>query len=100
MGGWRFLDPARTTMGRRPAEIKRMYVSAEWRGHGLARTLLSRLEKSAHAAGADALVLETGNFLHDAIGLYRSSGYADIAAYGYYAQAPLSLHLGKRLDRA
>jgi ribosomal protein S18 acetylase RimI-like enzyme len=98
MGGWRFVDAAATTLGSRPAELKRMYVAADWRRRGLARQLLARLEESARAAGADALVLETGNFLFDAIGLYRSSGYVDIAAYGYYAAEPRSLHLGKLLD--
>src|SRR4051794_4783484 len=98
MGGWRFIDPRSAPLGSRPVELKRMYVSVAWRGHGLARRLLVELERSAHAAGADAVVLETGNFLTDAIGLYRSSGYAEIAAFGHYADAPLALHLGKRLD--
>jgi GNAT superfamily N-acetyltransferase len=98
MGGWRLLDPTAATLGRRPAEIKRMYVATQWRGRGLARKVLAQLELSARAGGADALVLETGNFLFDAIGLYRSSGYVEIAAYGYYADEPRSLHLGKLLD--
>jgi GNAT superfamily N-acetyltransferase len=98
MGGWRFLDPTLAPIGDRPAELKRMYVATQWRGRGLARQVLAVLEQSARVAGADALVLETGNFLMDAIGLYRSSGYDDIAAYGYYASEPRSLHLGKLLD--
>ena len=97
MGGWRFLDPALASLGARPAEIKRMYVSVDWRGRGLARKVLAHIEESARAAGADAIVLETGNFLMDAIRLYRSQGYSDIAAYGHYACEPRSLHLGKVL---
>jgi GNAT superfamily N-acetyltransferase len=97
MGGWRFLDPSIATLGERPAEIKRMYVAAAWRGRGLARLTLARLESSAHEAGADAVVLETANHLADAVALYRSSGYTDIAPYGHYADAPLAVHLGKWL---
>lgn len=97
MGGWRFLDPVLASLGARPAEIKRMYVAADWRGRGLARRLLTHLEHSACLAGADAVVLETGRVLTDAIGLYRANGYVDIPAYGHYACEPEALHLGKVL---
>jgi GNAT superfamily N-acetyltransferase len=97
MGGWRFVADDAASIGARPVEIKRMYVAAEWRGRGLARQLLAHLEQTARTAGADAVILETGNFLVDAIALYRSSGYVDIEAFGHYADSPLSLHLGKRL---
>jgi GNAT superfamily N-acetyltransferase len=100
MGGWRFVSDDVAPIGARPVEIKRMYVAAEWRGRGLARQLLAHLEQTARAAGADAVILETGSFLVDAISLYRSSGYTDIGPFGHYADSPLSLHLGKRLDSA
>jgi GNAT superfamily N-acetyltransferase len=100
MGGWRFVGDDVTSIGARPVEIKRMYVAAEWRGRGLARQLLAHLEHTALAAGADAVILETGTVLVDAITLYRSTGYVDIGPFGHYADSPLSVHLGKRLDSA
>ncbi|MBA2561262.1 MAG: GNAT family N-acetyltransferase [Propionibacteriales bacterium] len=97
MGGWRWHPPVIDLPADRPAEIKRMYVVEDARGRGLARLLLQHLEQSARQAGADALVLETGQPQADAIGLYRSSGYADIPRFGHYAAEPDAVHLGKLL---
>lgn len=89
-GGWR----ARGT----DAEIKRMYVAPAARGRGLARRMLAELERTARAAGHRRVVLETGSQQPEAVALYRSSGYAEIPAYGYYACSPHSMHFGKKLD--
>lgn len=43
------------------------------------------------------MVLETGTPQADGVGLYRAAGYRDVPAFGYWAEAPFSLHLGKRL---
>ena len=88
-GGWR----ARGS----DAEIKRMYVTPAARGRGLARRLLAELERTARAAGHRRVILETGSPQPEAVALYRSAGYADIPAYGYYACSPHSMHLGKVL---
>lgn len=63
-------------------ELKRMFVRPAHRGHGFARDLLTQLEGVATAAGIRRLRLETGTAQHAALALYRSSGYADIPAYG------------------
>jgi GNAT superfamily N-acetyltransferase len=97
MGGWRFMAPRPGVPGRRPAEIKRMYVVKAARGLGLARAILRHLELTAVEAGADALALETGKIQPAAVGLYRSSGYTDVARFGYYAHEPDAIHLGKLL---
>lgn len=97
MGGWRWCDERIDIPARRPAEIKRMYVVGSARGQGLARRMLAQLESTAARAGADALVLETGEPQADAIALYRAAGYVDVPRFGHYACAPLSVHLGKRL---
>ena len=98
-GGWRLIHdvapPPFPDAG--VAEVKRMYVTPAARGRGLARTLLRHLERTARAAGADWLVLETGMVQPEAVALYRSSGYADVPPFGHYACAPLSVHLGRRL---
>jgi GNAT superfamily N-acetyltransferase len=99
MGGWRF-SPVRAPEGaERPAEIKRMFVHETVRGRGLARRLLGALEDDALAAGADWMILETGQPQVAAIGLYRTAGYSDIAPFGFYADKPTVVSLGRRLRR-
>lgn len=97
MGGWRFLNELAPVPAARPVEIKRMFVRPEARGRGLGLTLLRALEDSAAVAGADWALLETGRPQVAALGLYRAAGYTEVPSFGYYACAPLSLHLGRRL---
>jgi GNAT superfamily N-acetyltransferase len=89
-GGWRSHGS--------DAEIKRMYVVADFRGKGIARAILAELERTAAAAGHSRVVLETGRAQPEAIALYASSGYEPIAPFGYYADAPGAVHLGKSLS--
>ena len=97
MGGWRFRTPGVPRVARRPAEIRRMFVRDGVRGRGLGRLVLAALETSAAAAGADWLLLETGQPQVAAIGLYRSSGYVDVERFGYYAASETALNLGRPL---
>jgi ribosomal protein S18 acetylase RimI-like enzyme len=64
-----------------PAEIKRMWISPAVRGLGLGRRLLAELEARAAARGVATLRLETNRALDEAIGLYRDSGYREVAAF-------------------
>jgi DNA-binding MarR family transcriptional regulator/ribosomal protein S18 acetylase RimI-like enzyme len=73
-GGLKFHDGA-------PAEVKRMWVAPAARGLGLGRRLLSELESHAAAYGVTVLRLETNGTLAEAISLYRSSGYREVAAF-------------------
>jgi GNAT superfamily N-acetyltransferase len=73
-GGFKRLD-AKT------AEIKRMFVAPEARGHGLGRRILDELEEGARKAGYDVIRLDTGDRLPVAIHLYRSAGYREIPDY-------------------
>ena len=98
MGGWRFTQVV-IPGAVRPAEIKRMFVRGDRRGLGLARRMLAALEADAANAGADWMVLETGSPQVAAVALYRSSGYADIERFGYYADEPDALNLGRPLPR-
>ena len=97
MGGWRFRTPGVPRVARRPAEIRRMFVRESVRGRGFGRLVLAALEASAAAAGADWLLLETGQPQVAAIGLYRSSGYVDVERFGYYAKSETALNLGRPL---
>jgi len=73
-GGLKFHDSA-------PAEVKRMWVAPAARGLGLGRRLLTELESHAAAHGITVLRLETNGSLAEAISLYRSSGYHEVAAF-------------------
>jgi ribosomal protein S18 acetylase RimI-like enzyme len=97
IGGWRFYRGRLGIEAHRPAEIKRMWVDPAARRCGHGRALLAHIEASAAAAGADALVLETGSPQHDAIAMYREAGYTDVPRFGHYARVPGAVHLGKRL---
>ena len=97
MGGWRFRTPGVPRVARRPAEIRRMYVRECVRGRGFARLVLAALEASAAAAGADWMLLETGQPQIAAVALYRSSGYVDVERFGHYAESEMALNLGRPL---
>jgi GNAT superfamily N-acetyltransferase len=97
MGGWR-MRPDVTRLGSvRAAEVKRMYVVPDARGHGLARAMLAHLEATAHAAGADVMILETGTAQPEAMALYESSGYEAVTPFGHYKDEPLNRCYGRRL---
>ena len=67
--------------GKEPAEIKRMWVSDSARGLGIGRRLLNEVEAQAAAHGIATLRLETNRTLQEAINLYRSAGYVEVAAF-------------------
>ena len=89
-GGWR----AHGT----DVELKRMYVAPAFRGRGLARAVLAALERTAVEAGHRRVILETGQRQPEAIALYESSGYEPVPRFGYYAEAPEAVHLGKVVE--
>ena len=98
MAGWHLHQGAVPPVGRRPAELKRMFVHPDHRGRGLARAMLAAVEADAAAAGADWLILETGAPQVAATTLYRASGYVDVPPFGYYIRRePGVLNLGKPL---
>jgi ribosomal protein S18 acetylase RimI-like enzyme len=64
-----------------PSEIKRMWVAETARGLGIGRRLLAELEASAARSGATRARLEANRRLTEAISLYRSVGYVEVAAF-------------------
>jgi len=78
-------------------EVKRMYVKREFRGQGYARKLLEFLETIARTSGFIVVRLETGTKQPESIGLYETSGYLQIPAYGEYVGNPFSLCYEKKL---
>jgi GNAT superfamily N-acetyltransferase len=64
------------------AEVKRLYVRATARGHGLGGALVLRLVEAAREAGHRRLVLETlPARMATAVALYRGLGFREIPPY-------------------
>jgi DNA-binding MarR family transcriptional regulator/GNAT superfamily N-acetyltransferase len=63
------------------AEVKRMWIAPAARGIGVGRRMLNELELHARERGVEVLRLETNRALREAAGLYRSAGYAEVAAF-------------------
>jgi putative acetyltransferase len=78
-------------------EIKRMYVAPSARGRRVGRRILDALEQHARDLGLRVIRLEAGIHQPEAIGLYRSAGFNDIAAFGAYVPDPISIFLEKIL---
>lgn len=64
-----------------PAEIKRLWVADTVRGLGVGRRLLGELERYAADRGWTTVRLDTNRNLTEAIAMYRSAGYQEIAPY-------------------
>ena len=61
--------------------LKRMWVADTVRGAGIGRRVLEALESQARELGLTTLRLETNQTLHEAIGLYRSAGFREVASF-------------------
>jgi putative acetyltransferase len=79
------------------AEVKRMYVEPEVRGRGVAKAVLERLESAARELGVHRLVLETGIYQAEAIGLYRRAGFKPVRCWGEYAGSLTSVCFEKEM---
>jgi GNAT superfamily N-acetyltransferase len=82
LGGIRHLDTD-------VAEVKSMFVDPRFRGTGLGRRILSRLDEIAAEHGCRAIRLDTSDYLTSAVGLYRSAGYREVPAYNDNPKADL-----------
>lgn len=63
------------------ASLKRMWVSDTVRGLGFGRRMLHALEAQAREFGVRTLRLETNRALVEAVGLYRSARYVEVAPF-------------------
>jgi DNA-binding MarR family transcriptional regulator len=76
--------------------VKRMWVAPSVRGLGLGRRLLYELEGRARAEGLRLMRLETRNELTEAIRMYETSGYREVAPFNdepyaeHWFEKPLS----------
>lgn len=92
-GGLRPL--ADTVVGPATAEVKRMYVSPDARGSGVAAAVLHALEDAARDLGTRRIVLETGILQPDAIRFYEREGYESIPLFGPYVGSAESVCFGR-----
>lgn len=72
------------------AEVRKMYLLPETRGHGYGRKLLQDLIDFARQTGFKRVVLETASVLKEAISLYRNFGFVPVQRG----------HLASRCDQA
>jgi DNA-binding MarR family transcriptional regulator/GNAT superfamily N-acetyltransferase len=62
-------------------DVKRMWLAESARGLGLGRRLLEHLEGLAREHGSTDAHIETSDVLPEAIALYRSAGYVEVAPF-------------------
>lgn len=79
-------------------EVKRMYVSPEKRGQGIASLVLRELELWAKEVNYASCILETGYKQPEAISLYKRNLYNIIPNYGQYAGVESSVCFEKVLE--
>ncbi|WP_412476783.1 GNAT family N-acetyltransferase [Flavobacterium sp. TBRC 19031] len=79
------------------AEIKRMYTRPDYRGQGIAKTIITELELWAKEEGYSVAILETGHLQKDAIGLYQKLGYEITDNFGQYIGVENSVCMKKIL---
>ena len=91
LGGVRYLDAE-------AAEVKSMYVAPAYRGTGLGRRILTRLDEIALEHGCRAVRLDTSDYLTPAVALYRSAGYREVPAYNENPKADLWFERSLRDD--
>ncbi|MEO0829399.1 MAG: GNAT family N-acetyltransferase [Pseudomonadota bacterium] len=73
--------------------MKSMFVDPEARGAGIGDELMGHLISQARLLGLPALMLETGNLLHEAHRLYGRHGFAPRGPFGDYADEPTSIYM-------
>lgn len=78
-------------------EIKRMFVSIEKRGQGIASLVLQDLERWCKELKFETCILETGVKQPEAIKLYEKNNYKRIPNYGQYANVESSICFEKEI---
>jgi GNAT superfamily N-acetyltransferase len=65
-------------------EMKRLFVPQRFAGRGTGRGLCRELMRAAAREGYKRMLLDTGNLLKEAVGLYHSMGFRECAPYRTY----------------
>lgn len=80
-------------------EVKRMFVSPDKRGNGIASMILKELERWAGELQFNRCILETGRKQPEAIALYKKNHYSIIPNYGQYDGVASSVCFEKYLQQ-
>ena len=78
-------------------ELKRMFVSPEARGLGLAQKIIKELEQEARAQGFETMILETLYKQIEAINLYQKVGFKIVENYEPYVGMTNSVCMSKSI---
>ena len=69
-------------LNERTCEMKRLFVREKFRGKGIGRLLIETIIRTAKEIGYERMLLDTlPPRMNDAIALYRSLGFREIASY-------------------
>ncbi|MDX6182139.1 GNAT family N-acetyltransferase [Flavobacterium sp. Fl-77] len=79
------------------AELKRIFVSPEARGLGVAQLIVRQLEMKAKQQGFETLVLETLYKQIEAISLYQKMGFEIVENFGPYVGLTNSICMSKSI---
>lgn len=79
------------------SELKRLFVNKQHRGKGIAKILISKLEKYSIMQGVHVVKAETGHSQVEAMGLYAQLGYLQTGPFGGYLQNPYSRFYSKKI---
>lgn len=78
-------------------EVKRVFISKNYRGKGLSKILLSELEKQVENDGFSRLILETGKNNRAAVSMYKGLNYRETDNFPPYTEMEDSICLSKNL---
>tara|TARA_B100001057_G_scaffold143761_1_gene143516 strand:+ start:439 stop:915 length:477 start_codon:yes stop_codon:yes gene_type:complete len=79
-------------------ELKSMFSDPHHRGKGVAKALMTALEREAISLGFDLMRLETGEMLKEAVTLYTKFGFIRRGPFGDYRDDPASVFMEKSLN--
>ena len=79
------------------AEIKRVWVEPEQRGHHIALDMMAQIEERASNDGYKRTILQTREIMEDAVELYKKLGYTKIDNYPPYDKLDGAICFAKEL---
>lgn len=79
----RLSNPHASVAARRPAEVHRIYVTAEWQGRGVAQALMQAALGIVASSGCDRLWLGVWEHNPKAIAFYRKLGFEVVGEHAF-----------------